>query len=130
MRQWETSRFPYDFHMTLCLWGFNIQMTLDHICLLNIFLMYAFELIWLCLVMPDQTQLICDSLTKKSSSYLNWFLRYWNFRNPPQSDWSQAFWAITQDLEFCHAWNSEWEVKYHDNSPFRLFWGKQNHKTF
>ena len=38
---------------------------IDHICLLNILLMYTFELIWPCLAMLDQVQLICDSLTKQ-----------------------------------------------------------------
>ena len=45
-----------DIHRTLCLWGFKIQMKLDNICLLNIFLMYTFELIWPCQAMPDQAQ--------------------------------------------------------------------------
>ena len=45
-----------DFHRTLCLWGFKIQMKLDHICLLNIFLMYTSELIWLCVTTLDQAQ--------------------------------------------------------------------------
>ena len=43
-------------HRILCLWGFKIQMKLDHICLLNIFLMYTSELIWPFLAMPDQAQ--------------------------------------------------------------------------
>ena len=31
------------------------------ICLLNVLLMYNFEVIWACIAMSDQTQLICDS---------------------------------------------------------------------
>ena len=34
------------------------------LCLLDIFLLYNFELIWPCLAIPDQAQLICDSFTK------------------------------------------------------------------
>ena len=37
---------------------------------------------------------------------------------------------IIEDLEFCQTWNLEWEVKYHDNSPFRLFSEKSNIKFF
>ena len=42
---------------------------------------------------------------------LYWFLKYWNFRNPQQSDWLRAFWAITQDLVFWKTWNLKWKVK-------------------
>ena len=41
--------------------GFNIERKLDHICILNIFLMYNFELMWQDLDISDQAQLICDS---------------------------------------------------------------------
>ena len=43
-----------DFHRTLCLWVFKIQMGLEHICLSNISLMYPLELIWPCPAMSDQ----------------------------------------------------------------------------
>ena len=79
---------------------------------------------WIDLAMPSHArpaQLIYDSLTIKSSSYFYWFLRYWNFRNPPQSDWSRTFWAINQDLHFCQTRKLGWEVNYHNNFPFRLF---------
>ena len=74
---WSSERRAHkiDFHRTLCLWGFNIQMNIEHIFPLNIFLMYTFELIWLCLTMPDQAQLICDSLTK---NHLNTSTDYWD----------------------------------------------------
>ena len=41
--------------------GFNTERKLDHICILNIFLMYNFELMWQDLDISDQAQLICDS---------------------------------------------------------------------
>lgn len=68
--------------------------------------------------MSDQGQPICYSY--------NSFLRYWTFGNL-QSDWSRASWAVTQEHEFCHAYNLGWLVKYH-NSRSRLFSGKSWHK--
>ena len=44
-------------------------MKLDHICLMNIFLMYNVEIIWTGLSMSDQGQLICDS--QKNQLYLS-----------------------------------------------------------
>ena len=58
-----------DFQAPSLYGGFKIQMKLDHISLFNTFLMYTFELIWLCLAIPDQAYEICNSLTKKSFSY-------------------------------------------------------------
>ena len=58
------------FHRIICLRGFNLQRKLDHICLLNILLMYNFELIGPFLAIPDQAWLVCGSFTEKSSSYL------------------------------------------------------------
>ena len=39
----------------------------------------------------------------------------------PETDWSTAPAAITQELEFCQSWNLGWKVKYHSNTPFRSF---------
>ena len=44
--------------------GFNIQLKLDIICLLNVFMFYNFEELWAGQTMPDQAQLICYSHTK------------------------------------------------------------------
>ena len=79
---------------------------------------------WIDLAMPSHTRPspVDLWLTKKmSSSYLYCFLRYWNFRNLPQSDCSRTFWAINQDLDFCQTWKLGWEVNYHNNFPFRFF---------
>ena len=61
-------------------WGFNIQSKLQHICFLNIFLMQNFELIWPGLAMSDHP--VHLQLTKT----FFFFLRYWKFWNPSQSD--------------------------------------------
>ena len=92
--------------------------------------MYNFELIWACLAMSDQAQLICDLFTKKSTSYLYSLLRYWTSRNPAQSDLSRAFWAMTEGTLNHGTYNFESKFKYHTNSPFRLFSGKSNEKIF
>ena len=68
-----------DFKMTLYLWGFNKQRKLDYICLLKIFLMYNFELIWACLAMLDQSQFICDSITTKFNFIILWILEVLDF---------------------------------------------------
>ena len=63
----------------------------------------GFKLIWSGLTMSDQAQLIYDS--KKKS-------------------------ALLPDQEFCQAYNLRRQVKYHNNSPFRLLLGKSNKKVF
>ena len=47
-----------------------------------------------------------------------------------QSDWSTASKAVTQDLEFYQSSNWGWDVEYHNNFTFRLFYRKQNDKNF
>ena len=102
------------FYRNFWLCWFNIQRELNQFCLLNVFS-------YITLAMSNQTQLICDSLTKKSTLYLYWFLRYQTFRIPSKSYWLREFWIVSQDLQFCQTLNLGWEVKYHNNSPFRLF---------
>ena len=60
---------------------------------------------------------------KMSTSYTNSLLRL-GVSTIWQSDWSRVSWAISQDLEFCQLWNLGWEFKYHNNSPFRVFYSK------
>ena len=50
---------------------------------LNIFLIYHSEVIWACLFMPDQVQLILLLICKKSTSFLNSFLGNWTLLNLP-----------------------------------------------
>ena len=73
--------------------------------------MYNFQFIWLWLAIPDQTQLICGFLQNIILIPLL-ILEVFEF----QVDWSRAFLAITQDIEFSQTWNWEWEVKYRNNS--------------
>ena len=73
--------------------------------------MYNFQFIWLWLAIPDQAQLICGFLQNIILIPLL-ILEVLEF----QVDWSRAFLAITQDIEFSQTWNWEWEVKYRNNS--------------
>ena len=57
--------------------------------------MYNFQFIWLWLAIPDQTQLICGFLQNIILIPLL-ILEVLEF----QLDWSRAFLAITQDIEF------------------------------
>ena len=58
--------------------GFNIQRKVDHICLLNMFLIYDFEEL---LAMSDQTQLLIiyqnlfHTLTRTWDKGLSWILK-------------------------------------------------------
>ena len=45
---------------------------------------------------------------------------------PTQSVWSRGFRVITEDLEYYQTENLGLEVKYHNNSSFRIFSGKSN----
>ena len=62
--------------------GLNIQRKLDNICLLNEFLIFSFEEIWVTpsYITPSQTVLLLTYT--ESISYLNLFLRYKTFGNP------------------------------------------------
>ena len=73
--------------------------------------MYNFQFIWLWLAIPDQAQLICGFLQNIILIPLL-ILEVLEF----QVDWSRAFLAITQDIEFSQTWNWEWEVKHRNNS--------------
>ena len=120
LTDWSSER-QQCFHRTICLQRFNILRKLHHICALNIFAMYNFELIWSCLAIPNHARRskVDLSLTyRKSSSLLYWFLRYQNFRNHSQSGWLRAFWGITRDLEFARYGNLD---RKSGISLFRMF---------
>ena len=62
--------------------------------------------------MPDQAQLICESLPKKHlyTSIPLHIPEVLEFRDLPQSNRSRAFWAKTQDLNFCMELGMESQV--------------------
>ena len=65
-------------HRTLNLWGSNIQRKLDHVCLLNMFLIWYFELIWQDVAVSDQTQLFATHLQKKSALHVIFIFQLWD----------------------------------------------------
>lgn len=77
-------------------WGPNLFIS----CRLNILLIYHFEVIWACPLMPDQDQLICHPHAKNPTLWRNSSLRYW-------TSWTsangrlRATLVITQELEIC-----------------------------
>ena len=114
-KQWEKSRRQW-FQMVLFLWGFTIQEKLDLICLLNIFLMYNFELTWPCLTMSNQAQLY-----KKTNFVSLLILEILEFQM------SFAIWSVKSIFvnntkpEILPTSKLGWEAKYHNNFPFKLF---------
>ena len=114
----------YWFHWTFYLWGFNIQKQLDHMWLLNIFLMYSFELIWPSLAMSDQVKLICYSSKINFISLM--ILQILSFQE------SFTIWSVEGILDDNKRLRIllDMEFQYHNNSPFRLFLGKSNKIIF
>ena len=98
--------------------GTNIWRNLDHILSSGCVAGY-FEVFWPFSALLDRAQWTCYSYISSLNIALSDIM---------PCDWSRTFLEITEELEFCQAWNLVWEVEYHNNYPSRLFSRKSSAK--